>query len=149
MNNTVTALLAAEGFAPRLGFAGFAAAARLADAVALTVSSPIRRALFVAEAAGELARLDYRPFEGLEFKAANPVRQHRTVGLVAPVSVRHIVDNAPRSEHSANLALAQTVLACHGWVVGRHALSVRTDGRALVARRPGLLARVLKIVFNF
>ena len=69
MIDTVTALLTAEGFAPRLGFGGFAAAVRLAEAVSQTIGSPIRRAQFVADAAAELARLDYQPFEGLEDKA--------------------------------------------------------------------------------
>ena len=64
--NTITALLTAEGFAPRLGFAGFAAAVRLGEAVSRTISSPIRREQFTADAAAELARLDYQPFEGLE-----------------------------------------------------------------------------------
>ena len=67
--NTVTALLTAEGFAPRLGFGGFAAAVRLAEAISQTIGSPIRRAQFVADAAAELARLDHHPFEGLEDKA--------------------------------------------------------------------------------
>ena len=56
--NTVTALLTAEGFAPRLGFGGFAAAVRLAEAISQTIGAPIRRAQFVADAAAELARLD-------------------------------------------------------------------------------------------
>ena len=67
--NTVTALLTAEGFAPRLGFGGFAAAVQLAEAISQTIGAPIRRAQFVADAAAELARLDYQPFEGLEDKA--------------------------------------------------------------------------------
>lgn len=67
--NTVTALLTAEGFAPRLTFGGFAAAVWLAEAISLTISSPIRRAQFAADAAAELARLDYQPFEGLEDEA--------------------------------------------------------------------------------
>ena len=67
--NTVTSLLTAEGFAPRLTFGGFAAAVRLAEAVSQTIGAPIRRAQFVADAAAELARLDYQPFEGLEDKA--------------------------------------------------------------------------------
>lgn len=66
---TVTALLTAEGFGPWLGFGGFSAAVRLADAVSRTISSPIRRAQFVADAAAELAQLGYRPFEGLEDRA--------------------------------------------------------------------------------
>ena len=69
MTNTVTSLLTAEGFAPRLTFGGFAAAVRLAEAVSQTIGAPIRRAQFVADAAAELARLDYQPFEGLEDKA--------------------------------------------------------------------------------
>ena len=69
MTNTVTSLLTAEGFAPRLTFGGFAAAVRLAEAVSQTIGSPIRRAQFVADAAADLARLDYQPFEGLEDKA--------------------------------------------------------------------------------
>lgn len=67
--NTVTGLLNAEGFAPRMTFGGFSAAVWLAEAVSRTISSPIRRAQFVADAAAELARLDYQPFEGLEEKA--------------------------------------------------------------------------------
>ena len=69
MTDTVTALLRTEGFAPRLTFGGFAAAVRLAEAVSQTISSPIRRAQFVANVAAELARLDYQPFEGLEDEA--------------------------------------------------------------------------------
>ena len=69
MTNTVTSLLTAEGFAPRLTFGGFAAAVRLAEAISQTIGAPIRRAQFVAAAAAELARLDYQPFEGLEDKA--------------------------------------------------------------------------------
>ena len=69
--NTVTALLTAEGFAPRLGFGGFAAAVWLAEAVSQTIGSPIRRAQFVADAAADLARLDYQPFEGLDGKATS------------------------------------------------------------------------------
>lgn len=67
--NTVTRLLTAEGFAPRLTFGGFAAAVRLAEAVSQTISSPIRRAQFVAATAADLARLDYEPFEDLEDEA--------------------------------------------------------------------------------
>lgn len=66
---TVTSLLTEEGFGPRLTFGGFAAAIRLAEAVSQTINSPIRRALFVAEAAADLARLDYQPFEGLAEEA--------------------------------------------------------------------------------
>lgn len=69
MTYTVTNLLTAEGFAPRLTFGGFAAAVWLADAVSRTIDAPIRRAQFVADAAAELARLDYLPFEGLEDEA--------------------------------------------------------------------------------
>ena len=69
MSNTVTSLLTAEGFAPRLTFGGFAAAVRLAEAISQTIGAPIRRAQFVADAAADLARLDYQPFEGLEDKA--------------------------------------------------------------------------------
>ena len=69
MTNTVTSLLTAEGFAPRLTADGFAAAVRLAEAISQTIGSPIRRAQFVADAAADLARLDYQPFEGLEDKA--------------------------------------------------------------------------------
>ena len=71
MTNTVTSLLTAEGFAPRLTFGGFAAAVRLTEAVSQTIGSPIRRAQFVADAAADLARLDYQPFEGLEDKATS------------------------------------------------------------------------------
>lgn len=67
--NTVTALLTAEGFAPRMTFGGFSAAVWLAEAVSQTIVSPIRRAQFVADAAADLARLDYQPFEGLEGEA--------------------------------------------------------------------------------
>jgi len=67
--NTVTTLLTAKGFGPRLTFGGFAAAVWLAEAVTQTVSSPIRRAQFVAAAAEDLARLDYQPFEWLEDEA--------------------------------------------------------------------------------
>lgn len=69
--NTVTSLLTAEGFAPRLTFDGFAAAVRLAEAISRTICAPIRRAQFVAGAAAELARLDYQPFEGLVGDAEN------------------------------------------------------------------------------
>ena len=67
--NTVTSLLNAEGFGPRLTFGGFAAAVWLAEAVSQTMTAPIRRAQFVAAAAADLARLDYQPFEGLEEEA--------------------------------------------------------------------------------
>jgi len=69
--NTVTGLLAAGGFGPRMTFGGFAAAVWLAEAVAQTICEPIRRAQFVAEAAADLASLDYQPFEGLEDEAKN------------------------------------------------------------------------------
>jgi len=68
-NTTVTALLTAQGFAPRLSFGGFAAAVWLAKAVSQTIDSPIKKAQFVADSAAELARLDYQPFEGLEDRA--------------------------------------------------------------------------------
>ena len=68
MTNTVTGLLTAEGFAPLLTFDGFAAAVRLAEAISQTIGSPIRRAQFVADAAADLARLDYQSFEGLDGK---------------------------------------------------------------------------------
>ena len=71
MTNTVTSLLTAEGFAPRLTADGFAAAVRLAEAISQTIGSPIRRAQFVADAAAELARLDHHPFEGLDGKATS------------------------------------------------------------------------------
>lgn len=67
--NTVTALLTAEGFAPRMTFPGFAAAVWLAEAVSQTILRPIARAQFTADAAAVLACLDYQPFEGLEDKA--------------------------------------------------------------------------------
>lgn len=66
---TVTALLTAEGFGPRMSFGGFAAAVWLAESVGQTIQSPIRRAKFAADAAADLARLDYQPFEGLEGRA--------------------------------------------------------------------------------
>jgi methyl-accepting chemotaxis protein len=69
--NTVTALLQSEGFGPRMGFGGFAAAVWLAEAVSQTIQRPIRRAQFVADAAAELARLDYQPFDGLADEAAS------------------------------------------------------------------------------
>lgn len=63
---SVTALLKAEGFGPRLGFTNFYAAALLADTIASRIQSPINRAVFVAQAASDLKQLDYQPFEKLE-----------------------------------------------------------------------------------
>jgi hypothetical protein len=61
----VTALLAAEGFAPRASFTQFGTAISIADAVAATIERPIARAKFVVEAAEVLAQLDWHPFESL------------------------------------------------------------------------------------
>lgn len=60
---TVRELLAEAGMAPRFGWDGFNAAVLLADAVASTIQEPIKMALFVAESAAELKRLDYHPFD--------------------------------------------------------------------------------------
>jgi hypothetical protein len=46
-----------------------------------------------------------------------------------------------RSEFAANLALSETVLACHGWHVGRHALGPVRKPRHV---QPGYLVRVLR-----
>lgn len=64
--NTVYDLLKAAGFAPRMDIAGFNAAVWLADAVRQTITSPIKRATFVAAAAAYIAEMDYHAFEGLE-----------------------------------------------------------------------------------
>ena len=69
-NITVTALLEAEGFGPWMSYPGFSAAVWLAEAVSQTVEGPIRRAVFVADAASSLAKMGPQPFEVLEGEAA-------------------------------------------------------------------------------
>ena len=67
---TVTALLEAEGRGPWLSYEGFSAAVRLAEAVSQTIEGPIRRAVFVAEAAATLDKIGPSAFETLESEAA-------------------------------------------------------------------------------
>ncbi len=62
----VTALLAADGFAPRSSFANFRIAMEIGDAIAATIERPIAKAKFIAEAAEVLATLDYKPFEEID-----------------------------------------------------------------------------------
>lgn len=62
----VRSLLNEAGFGPLMTFDGFAAAVRLADAVAVTIQCPIARARFTAGAATDLAGLGASPLELLE-----------------------------------------------------------------------------------
>lgn len=48
-----------------------------------------------------------------------------------------------RSEFAANVALGETVLACHGWRVGRHALGPVRKPRTV---QPGYLVRMLRAI---
>jgi len=62
----VTELLNEAGFGPWFSRPGVSQTARLADAVASTISAPIKRALFVAAAADEMVRRGANAFAGLE-----------------------------------------------------------------------------------
>jgi hypothetical protein len=64
MNDSVTSLLEAEGFGPRMNFEGFGSAVHLAETIASTITNRIAQAQFIADAAATLAELDYEPFEG-------------------------------------------------------------------------------------
>lgn len=59
-------LLEDAGLGPWFTFTGWAAAARLADAIGRTIQSSIRRAQFAADAADHLARRGPLPFKGLD-----------------------------------------------------------------------------------
>lgn len=74
----VTALLTAEGFAPRASFAPFGIAMEIGDAIAATIERPIAKAKFIAEAAEVLATLDYKPFEKID--------QGKLIGLLEDAS---------------------------------------------------------------
>ena len=69
--NTVTALLTAEGCGPWLSSKDFAAAVWLAEAVSQTITRPISRAKFAAEAAEWLSEVGFSRLAGLEGRAVS------------------------------------------------------------------------------